>query len=314
MALRSQNWRIRVEQPLAGDRVGAKAHLYRPSDRDHVQQRNNRDEGANGNELSPSLPKKPSLRGEDDPRTLQAIAEGRRLYVGNLPYIAKTRDVESLFEGENYQIEHINMSIDPYTGRNPSYCFVELTDPEMAKRAIQQLNGKSVLGRPPKLSPGLAGSKGKRPPNRTPQDARPIFDRWTRTDAADHWKGYADEDHRVRRVFVGRLPRMPDHHTVNEDVRHMFRDYNVEAVSKVIVPESPAFGDRRDYNHRYLFVDFSSADEAQHAVKEFNGRMAWGVKICVQPSSSSSRKIHERDDYDDGNHDLPNAPSSLSYD
>ncbi|KAI4260717.1 MAG: hypothetical protein LQ352_000109 [Teloschistes flavicans] len=227
MALRSQNWRIRVEQPLAGDGVGAKAHPYRPSDRDHVQQRNGRDEGANGSELSPSLPEKPSLRSEDDPRTLQAIAEGRRL---------------------------------------------------------------------------------------TPQDARPIFDRWTRTDAADHWKGYADEDHRSRRVFVGRLPRMPDHHTVNEDVRHMFRDYNVEAVSKVIVPESPAFGDRRAYNHRYLFVDFSSADEAQHAVKEFNGRMAWGVKIRVQSSSSSSRKIHERDDYDDGNHDLPSAPSSLSYD
>lgn len=104
MALRSQNWRIRVEQPLAGDGVGAKAHPYRPSDRDHVQQRNGRDEGANGSELSPSLPEKPSLRSEDDPRTLQAIAEGRRLYVGNLPYIAKTRDVESLFEGENYQM------------------------------------------------------------------------------------------------------------------------------------------------------------------------------------------------------------------
>ena len=30
-----------------------------------------------------------SLSGEDDPRTLQAIAEGRRFYVGNLLYVAK---------------------------------------------------------------------------------------------------------------------------------------------------------------------------------------------------------------------------------
>lgn len=119
------------------------------------------------------------------------------------------------------------MSTDPYTGRNPSYCFVELTDAEMAQRAIQQLNGKPVLGRPAKIGPGLAKSRGKRPQDRTARDARPIFDRWTRTDAAEHWKGYADKDHQSRRVFVGGLPRMPDHLTVNEDVRHMFRGYKV---------------------------------------------------------------------------------------
>ena len=31
-----------------------------------------------------------------------AIAEGRRLYVGNLPYMAKTRDIEQLFASENF--------------------------------------------------------------------------------------------------------------------------------------------------------------------------------------------------------------------
>ncbi len=44
------------------------------------------------------------IRGEDDPRTLQAIAEGRRLYVGNMPYMAKTRDVEALFADVSYQV------------------------------------------------------------------------------------------------------------------------------------------------------------------------------------------------------------------
>lgn len=39
------------------------------------------------------------LRGEDDPTTLQAIAEGRRLYVGNMPYFAKAKDVQDLFQG-----------------------------------------------------------------------------------------------------------------------------------------------------------------------------------------------------------------------
>ena len=45
-----------------------------------------------------------TLRGENDPRTLQAIEEGRRLYVGNLPYMARTEDVESLFVQHGYQM------------------------------------------------------------------------------------------------------------------------------------------------------------------------------------------------------------------
>ena len=44
------------------------------------------------------------VRGEDDPRTFQAIVEGRRLYVGNLPYMAKAQDVRTFFESSGYQM------------------------------------------------------------------------------------------------------------------------------------------------------------------------------------------------------------------
>ena len=50
------------------------------------------------NESASSRPD--TLRGEDDPRTLQAIAEGRRLYVGNMPYIAQLQDVRDLFQDD----------------------------------------------------------------------------------------------------------------------------------------------------------------------------------------------------------------------
>ncbi|KAL9110807.1 MAG: hypothetical protein Q9187_008001, partial [Circinaria calcarea] len=40
---------------------------------------------------------------KDDPIALQAIAEGRRLYVGNMPYFAKSEDVETLFAGDDYK-------------------------------------------------------------------------------------------------------------------------------------------------------------------------------------------------------------------
>lgn len=58
---------------------------------------------------------------------------------------------------------HINMSIDPYTGKTPSYCFVELVTKEQADRAMLKLNGKQFLGRPVKVGPGVARSKNKRP-------------------------------------------------------------------------------------------------------------------------------------------------------
>ena len=123
------------------------------------------------------------------------------------------------------------MSIDPYSGRNPSYCFVELATKEQADRAMLELNGRELLGRPIKLGPGIARSKNRHPIEKSNQRAgnkvhssRPVFDRWTRTDASDHWKGYSEQG---RRLFVGGLPRMPDHHTVNADVRELFRGHNV---------------------------------------------------------------------------------------
>lgn len=127
--------------------------------------------------------------------------------------------------------EHINISIDPYTGRNPSYCFVELATKEQADRAMLELNGKECLGRPVKMGAGVARSKNKRPLQESDQSAhntrdnpRPVFDRWARTDAPDHWKGYSEQG---RRLFVGGLPRMPDHHAVNADVRELFKGYSV---------------------------------------------------------------------------------------
>ena len=131
----------------------------------------------------------------------------------------------------NHGREHINMSIDPYTGRNPSYCFVELATKEQAEQAMRELNGKEFLGRPVKVGPGVARSRNKRPregldkrARNTQECSKPVFDRWTRTDAPDHWKGYTEQG---RRLFVGGLPRMPDHHTVNADIRELFTGYSV---------------------------------------------------------------------------------------
>lgn len=70
-------------------------------------------------------------------------------------------------------------------------------------------------------------------------------------------------------------------------------------MSKVIIPRTPTFGDPSAWNHRYLFVDFTTAEEADQAAKATNGRQAWGVKIRVQLASlANSRKPDEREAWD----------------
>ena len=131
------------------------------------------------------------------------------------------------------------MSIDPFSGRNPSYCFVELATKDEADRATREMNGKECLGRPIKVGPGVARLRNKRPQperdrlsNVSGDDPRPAFDRWVRSDAPERWKGYSEQG---RRLFVGGLPPMPDHHTVNVDVRELFIGYTVCVWSSVLV-------------------------------------------------------------------------------
>ena len=84
---------------------------------------------------------------------------GTRLYVGNLLYSAGRPDIESLFVESGFQISGLSMSVDPFTGRNPSYAFVDFETAEEAQRAMDQVNGKEMLGRPVNVRPGVRKSE-----------------------------------------------------------------------------------------------------------------------------------------------------------
>ncbi|RDW83706.1 uncharacterized protein DSM5745_04032 [Aspergillus mulundensis] len=91
-----------------------------------------------------------------------AISEGRRLYVGNMPYTAKMEDVSALFTKGGFEVSRIDISVDPFSGRNPSYCFVDLNTKELAERAMAELDGSDLLGRPVKIKPGVVKSASER--------------------------------------------------------------------------------------------------------------------------------------------------------
>lgn len=95
---------------------------------------------------------------------------------------------------------------------------------------MRELNGRDLLGRPVKIGPGVAKPESKRSRVQDDQESRrrarqtPTFDRWTRRDAADHWTGYSEQG---RRLWVGGLPRMDDHVTVNNEVRELFKGFKL---------------------------------------------------------------------------------------
>ncbi|EER42969.1 ribonucleoprotein [Histoplasma capsulatum H143] len=262
----------------------------------------------NGREGSkPSTPVKSPRRdhGNTDSPTMNSFSEGRRLYVGNMPYMAKKKDVEALFtKGETvYNVERVDISIDPFTGRNPSYCFVELESKAQADLAMAELNGKDMLGRPVTIKPGIPKSFkeplfGRRDQTKmTPEKQPPrfAFERWERSDAASHWYDYSAQG---RRLFVGGLPRMPDQPTADYEIRKLFYGFNVEAISKVISPHPSKRS--QPGNHYYLFVDLASSNEAERAIDALSGVSAvWGSRVHIHKARGNSHKPAERDRWEE---------------
>ncbi|OJJ47074.1 hypothetical protein ASPZODRAFT_132009 [Penicilliopsis zonata CBS 506.65] len=230
----------------------------------------------------------------------QAISEGRRLYVGNMPYTAKADDVQALFTATGYNIERIDIAMDPFTGRNPSYCFVDLESKEEAERAMVELDGKELQGRPLKIKPGVAKTSAERSQQpRTEGSPRgekssPLnFDRWQRgerTEPSSPAKALGDQS---KRVYVGGLPRLQDQEALQSNMVNFFQGLDVTNVTKLFTPHPSKRFEPGD--HYYLFVDFSTAEEAQTALQTFNGQDGpWGGKIRVQRARGETWKPEER--------------------
>ncbi len=73
-----------------------------------------------------------------------------KLYVGNLPFSVDEEGFKKLFEG--YETEEVTLIKDKFSGRSKGFGFVTISDDEVAKKAISELNGKEIEGRELKVS------------------------------------------------------------------------------------------------------------------------------------------------------------------
>ncbi|RYP45951.1 hypothetical protein DL768_007770 [Monosporascus sp. mg162] len=237
---------------------------------------------------------------KDEPDAEKAIAEGRRIYLGNLQYQATPEDIEGLLAANGLApCEKIHISIDPFTGRNPGYCFLEFGDRETAETAMTTLEGKTLLDRPVKCRP--CQPKG----SRRRYDAGHEGSRDYGSGRWGDWRGARDADgqgsrtsepysgdrpHQPRReadvaaregrqLYVGGLPRMLDQAMNDEEIRDIFKDFEVENVSKRISPDER----KRTLpgRHNFCFVNFSTPEQAKMALEAVNGTTYRGDQLKV---------------------------------
>ena len=69
-----------------------------------------------------------------------------KLYVGNLPYETTESDLQTLFEASG-QVSTVNIIRDRATGQARGFAFVEMSDAEGARRAIEELDRHQMGGR-----------------------------------------------------------------------------------------------------------------------------------------------------------------------
>ena len=72
--------------------------------------------------------------------------EGRRLYIGGLPYSTTDMQLEEIFSAHG-TVESAQVIIDKFTGRSRGFGFVEMGTSEEAEAAVNALNESDLGGR-----------------------------------------------------------------------------------------------------------------------------------------------------------------------
>ncbi len=68
------------------------------------------------------------------------------IFIGSLPFKANEEAVREMFEVYG-DVTSVRIISDKVTGRSKGYAFVEMSDDDQAKQAIEALNGAELMGR-----------------------------------------------------------------------------------------------------------------------------------------------------------------------
>ena len=71
----------------------------------------------------------------------------KKIYVGNLPFSTAEEDLKQMF-AEYGSVDSVAIIRDRDTGKSRGFGFVEMESDDGAERAISELNGRDMDGRP----------------------------------------------------------------------------------------------------------------------------------------------------------------------
>ncbi|CAK7221306.1 hypothetical protein SCUCBS95973_004449 [Sporothrix curviconia] len=262
-----------------------------------------------------------------------AIAEGRRIYLGNLLYATKPNEIEQALEEHGFgNYVQIHVSVDPVSGRNPGYCFVDFQDRETAEAALTDLNA-TVRGRTLKVGPCQPKQQGQRRENNggsrwgpsqrdaagDSQNNNSRWGDWKRgTDgrngsnntggsrgALDHYNDHQEPS--GKRVYIGGLGKMVDQDQNQAEISELLAGHNPLAIGKRITARDRETQVAKP-NANYCFVDFATTDEAQSVVDALNG-MDYGDAggyLRVSIARGAPERRDNRDGNNNGNYNSNN--------
>jgi len=84
-----------------------------------------------------------------------------KLYVGNLPFNTTENELQELFSQAG-AVQEVMLMQDKFTGKSRGFAFVTMGSDADAQKAIAEINGKSLEGRP--LTVNEARPREPRPP------------------------------------------------------------------------------------------------------------------------------------------------------
>ncbi|KAL4994872.1 hypothetical protein BDV10DRAFT_188587 [Aspergillus recurvatus] len=92
----------------------------------------------------------PSQRNRHQPEPAtnasSAIAEGRPIHTGNLPYSTKEHEIAAFLNNAGYEFSKLDISTNPFSGWDTSYCFGAFNTKDKADQVMTDLNGPDTQG------------------------------------------------------------------------------------------------------------------------------------------------------------------------
>lgn len=74
------------------------------------------------------------------------MEDKKKLYVGNLPYSVNSDELRKVFSEFGEVVDAVVIS-DKYSGRSKGFGFITFATEDMARKAVEAMNGKEMGGR-----------------------------------------------------------------------------------------------------------------------------------------------------------------------